>query len=459
MDTNTLFDSKGLEIYSSSENSEGLNARVKAETDFDFEIPAEFDGKEITDFVVDLASLHKLKTVFLPSTIKNISFNFEKTDSSNGFSILIEPENPWFIADNKAIFTKDMSKIVMFTARDNDTYKLPESVRVIGKYAFANAGNLNEIILPEGLEKIEEHAFFHSGLENLILPDSVKVIEKNAFEQTKLSQVKLSKNLEVIGENAFRSVYHVNKLHFHFALREIGSCALPDALDTYKVDADNDFFTVRDGILYTKDMQTVVRASQSVGEKAVIPDGVKTIGETAFSNIKKLKEVWLPSSVHTIGANAFNHCTDLEKVQLGNTKFIGKQAFLACRSLKKTELPEGLEEIGAEAFYRTSIRRVIIPKSVKKIGRSAFSARYVELYDVDSSPVANFEYFSGIDHLLIVRSPETNDIKFAVPFYYSEWHNYSWELRQIVMMLFNKKTRHTHSIYMTIYFLIRKDMN
>ena len=70
MDTNTLFDSKGLEIYSSSENYEGLNARVKAETDFDFEIPAEFDGKEITDFVVDLASLHKLKTVFLPSTIK-----------------------------------------------------------------------------------------------------------------------------------------------------------------------------------------------------------------------------------------------------------------------------------------------------------------------------------------------------------------------------------------------------
>lgn len=483
MDENMLFDGNGFIIYKSNDNSEELCARVKPNVDVEFEIPAEYEGKKITSFTINTINLQNLKTIFLPATIKNISFYFGTVDPPNGFSVRIDPENPWFVSDGKAVFTKDMSKIVMFTARDDDIYELPKGVRIIGKYAFMSTEKLEEIVLHEGLEEIGDSAFFCSGLKKAVLPDSVKIIGENAFTMACLSEIELSKNLEVIEDTVFFGVYHLKELYFHSALKKIGESVLPKVVDTFKADDDNRLFTVRDGILYTKDMQTVVRASQNIGEKIVIPDGVKIIGKAAFSYNKNLKEVLLASSVHTIGLSAFDRCIYLEKinlenvktigisafsgtalkkiglscekikeyalesisplesVELTNTKIIEEYAFMSCCSLREINFPEGLEEIKERAFSETPIKRAVIPESVVKIGENAFSTRFVDIYDVDPSPVSEFESFSDKDHLLTVRSKETDEVKYAVPIY--KEYNLS-DIKQsadeIIMTLFNKST-------------------
>ena len=483
MDEKILLNSKGFVIFQSEKYPEELGARVKPGADVDIEIPAEYEGKTVTSFCINTINLQNLKTIYLPETIKNISFYFGTVDPPNGFSVKIDPENPWFVSDDKAVFTKDMSKIVIFTARDDDTYELPKGVRVIGKYAFMSTEKLKEIVLHEGLEEIGESAFFCSGIKKAILPDSVKIIGENAFNMARLSEIDLSKNLEVIEDTVFFGVYHLKELYFHSALKKIGKSVLPAVVDTFKADDANRLFTVRDGILYTKDMQTVVRASQNIGEKVVVPDGVKIIGEAAFSNIKNLKEVLLPSCVHTIGLRAFERCVHLEKinlenvrtidssafsgtalksialsceiiseyafdgisslesVELKNTKIIGEYAFLNCTSLIEMNFPEGLEEIKERAFDETPIKCAVIPESVAKIGESAFSTRFVDIFDTDISPVSGSEAFSNKDHLLTVLFKESDKVKYAVPIY-KEYNipDIKQGTDEFLMALFKKST-------------------
>jgi hypothetical protein len=49
--------------------------------------------------------------------------------------------------------------------------------------AFAHCGRMNAIVLPNGLEEIENMAFAHClNLRDVNIPDTVKAIGENAFQ-------------------------------------------------------------------------------------------------------------------------------------------------------------------------------------------------------------------------------------------------------------------------------------
>jgi len=83
-----------------------------------------------------------------------------------------------------------------------------------------------------------------------------------------------------------------------------------------------------------------------------VPDGVRTIGEGAFEDLKTLKKVILPDSVRKIEKRAFAGCKNLRRVVLteeSKLKKIGKQAFLNCRKLDTSFVPEGCT-VASDAF-------------------------------------------------------------------------------------------------------------
>ena len=89
--------------------------------------------------------------------------------------------------------------------------------------------------------------------------------------------------------------------------------------------------------------------------KVVIEEGVKTIGEYAFSN-SNLKEVILPDSLERIEAYAFNSCESLKRIELPkNLIFIGKNAFAKCGSLDCIIIPESVEVIENHAISASQI--------------------------------------------------------------------------------------------------------
>lgn len=60
-------------------------------------------------------------------------------------------------------------------------YIIPKTVKVIRSYAFENHGELEELILPDGLEKIESSAFHNLNIKSITIPASVKELSKDSF--------------------------------------------------------------------------------------------------------------------------------------------------------------------------------------------------------------------------------------------------------------------------------------
>lgn len=126
-----------------------------------------------------------------------------------------------------------------------------------------------------------------------------------------------------------------------------------------------------------------------------LPEGLKRIGDSAFSSVYGLTEINFPATLESIGDNAFNNtaitsamlpesCTELgsdafygcnllENVSLSNSlKTIGDRTFKNCYNLKTFKLPEKLETIGYAAFSMCYLIAFDFPESLRTIGSSAF---------------------------------------------------------------------------------------
>lgn len=130
-------------------------------------------------------------------------------------------------------------------------------------------------------------------------------------------------------------------------------------------------------------------------EEIDLPDGIRKIGEGAFSftpitkiNLgnkiteigdfaftnTQLIEVTIPDGVKVIGKEVFQGCGELTSVKLGkNVEAIGDYAFSLCESLTALTLPSKLKTIGEHAFEECfGLTEMTIPDSVTSIGEYAF---------------------------------------------------------------------------------------
>jgi len=105
-----------------------------------------------------------------------------------------------------------------------------------------------------------------------------------------------------------------------------------------------------------------------------IPDSVTTIGNSAFYGCTGLKSVTIPISVTTIGTSAFDSCVGLTSVTIPNSvTTISYGAFYGCAGLTSVTIPNHVTTIGDYAFYGcTGLTSVTIPNSVTTIGDFAF---------------------------------------------------------------------------------------
>ena len=90
-----------------------------------------------------------------------------------------------------------------------------------------------------------------------------------------------------------------------------------------------------------EDKDKVLIKYKGKGEKVVtIPNSVTTIGNWAFENCRRLKNIVIPKSVTTIGDNAFLNCSSLEYIVIPNSvTTIGENIFKRCSNLKNVKAP------------------------------------------------------------------------------------------------------------------------
>ena len=105
-----------------------------------------------------------------------------------------------------------------------------------------------------------------------------------------------------------------------------------------------------------------------------VPDGVTSIGESAFKDCISLTSITIPDSVTSIGSSAFDGCKSLASIEIPDTVMsISDYAFYDCTSLTSITIPDSVTSIGSSAFAGCiSLESVMIGNDVTSIGVSAF---------------------------------------------------------------------------------------
>lgn len=286
-------------------------------------------------------------------------------------------------------------------------------VKGIGSGAFEGLEELSEIKLPDSVTFVGSSAF--EGCDSL----KYNVYEgsrylgngKNPYlvlisvTQNVLSS-KIHEDTRVIADAACIGNSLVKELVVPDGVVTVGNNAFSNCLSLRSVVIGNGVETVGDGAF-----------SRTKISELSIGDSVKSIGANAFYNIATLKSLNIPDSVTEIGENAFFSCTALETLELGEgLKTIGRLAFARCGKLSVIDFGGSLETIDDEAFREChSLGKVSLPHTIENIAHSAFFECSILNYHVfetglylgsDENP---FEYLMGTD--FGITYPEMSTVK------------------------------------------------
>ena len=112
----------------------------------------------------------------------------------------ISKQNKKYYVSNNCIIEKNTERLII----GNESGVIPDGIKIIGKYAFANTDVL-EIIMPNSITAIEKSAFeCCSALESLVISDEIKEISDEAFLACmSIEKLVIPDGVTIIGEAAF----------------------------------------------------------------------------------------------------------------------------------------------------------------------------------------------------------------------------------------------------------------
>jgi len=185
------------------------------------------------------------------------------------------------------------------------------NIKNIGENAFAGCIALTEVSFLHPIESIGNNAFAGCiSLEEIEIPDSVQIIGTNAFSEcSSLISINIPKSVKSLGQSPF-----IN-------------CQL---LNTISVDAENEYYTSIDNVLFSKDEATLVRlAPANIKNTYEISEKVSVIAPYAFAGNTTLSSLTIHDELDEISENAFKDCTSFNSVIYKGTydsfsKLIGK---------------------------------------------------------------------------------------------------------------------------------------
>ena len=258
---------------------------------------------------------------------------------------------------------------------------MESGVTSIGDYAFFNCWSLLWITIPEGVISIGEASFFEcKKMTSISLPESLTMIGESAFcACDSLISVTIPENVSSIGFQAFYS---------------------DDSLESILVQEGNEYYCSEDGVLFDKNMTTVIKCPDGKSGMYEIPEGVTSFAADAFWGCKNLTNVTIPSSIKTIPDSAFSMCSGLKSITIPESvTSIGCGAFENCESLTNIIIPKSITIIAVGTFENCyNLVSITIPENITSIEKAAFyrCSNLMEISFEGSAPNIGNDAFYGV---------------------------------------------------------------
>ncbi len=233
------------------------------------------------------------------------------------------------------------------------------SITEIPDYCFSAMVNVEELILPNTVQKIGEHAFDGISVETLNIPNSVTEIGAHAFRKASVKNgIDLSLNeITLIPDYCFAYIGDDTEIRLPVTVEEIGQYAFREA-----------------GI-----------------RSIFIPSSLMKLGQYAFYKCENLESVDLSATVIQTLDGAFNSCSSLSELKLPTGLKTFKNGVVNCPALESLEIPEGVTTL--TGLSNSGVKTVNFPTSLTTIG----DMNSLQMSTLDFSELTSGDVWNGLE--------------------------------------------------------------
>lgn len=306
-------------------------------------LPGFIDGYKVAS-VGDYAfsGNQKLETITLPITLTSL-----------GSSAFAESN-----ALKTVNFSDNLKKIgvsAFYGCKSLTSIKIPNGVSEIQEYTFAECDNLGEVTLPKTVESIGANAFEKCpNLYKVHLPYSSVSIGDDAFSEcTSLKSI----NLEGVTSVGISSFYACQSLYNAdlSSCTSFGDYAFFDCETLKNIDFSDEIYSIPqnafeytawtmyapDGILYAGSLAYEIIGDYT--DKSIsFKNGTTAINDDFLTYNESIESISLPEGLVSVGVSAFEGCSKLKKVTIPDLCTVQAMAFYDCSSLTEINYNEGM---------------------------------------------------------------------------------------------------------------------
>src|ERR1035437_9402799 len=210
---------------------------------------------------------------------------------------IVDANNPNYSSLDSVLFNKNQTTIIECPEGKSGVFTIPNTVTTISDYAFLNCSKLTG---------------------SVVLPNSVTSIGSNSFNNCNslTGTFTFGSGITTIGNSPF-----------------IGCNRITD----FAIASGNANFAVSGGVLFNKNLTTLVKYPPGKTGSYIIPSSVTAIGNYAFYYCQNLTgDLVIPNTITIIGEGAFSSCNGLNgSLTIGSgVSTIGQSAFQSSNNIK-----------------------------------------------------------------------------------------------------------------------------
>lgn len=237
--------------------------------------------------------------------------------------------------------------------------------RGINQYPwYPHRDEITKVNIGEGVTSVVGRAFVgYKNMAEVVIPSTIKEIDGFTLCSS-LKSIELPEGLLSIGIQAFADCDLLQTVTIPSTVTEIemGAFQCCDTLTEINVAHGNNNFVDVDGVLFTKDMKTIIQYPLGKTQTSyVVPSTVETIGYKAFDEVENLENIILPEGLTVIEEGALGG-TNIKSIKIPKgVSVISRSAFNSCKSMESLVIPANVTKIDELAIRNNaSLKEIVI---------------------------------------------------------------------------------------------------